>query len=554
MSGPETGAAAGEPTAPVPPQPRVLVGRYRLESVIGRGAMGTVWRAYDDVVHRRVAIKEINLPHGMPAGVAANITDRTLREARAIGALSHPHVITLHDILTVDGRPYIVMEMLHARSLAQLLAQLGPLPPTQAATIGIAVANALLAAHRSGITHRDVKPGNVLVGFDGRVKLTDFGIARTSDDISLTATGLLLGSPAYIAPEAASGEPAGPASDAWGLGAMLFAAVQGRPPFDRSDPIATLTAVISEPVPDCPRAGPLEPVISGLLTKNAADRMTVAQARAELVQVADDPTGMDAVVGTHGADDASTVQSAHPAQPAHPAQSPPGPAGGAGGAGGAGAGGAGAGGAGGAGGAVPPPPWASTGSAGLEPLPAAGPAPQRDRRPRWLLPAALVLALVTGLATFFGARALSDWGRTSTAAAAIGDTRETTGPPVQLTGRQISGIGAFQSPSGNILCSINAEGARCMIKKANYTSTVCTDHPGRIYAELGVTGRGAQRPCTDEAINSLLKLQPVTADFGSLLVGPNGVRCNSQSDGIRCVNSTGGYFRMSQYRFDSEPL
>ncbi|WP_212754359.1 serine/threonine-protein kinase [Nakamurella aerolata] len=536
MAGPES-AAEGEQTAPMQPDARVLIGRYRLESVIGRGAMGTVWRAYDDVVHRRVAIKEINLPHGMPTGVAANITDRTLREARAIGALSHPHVITLHDILTVDGQPYIVMELLHARSLAQLVTQLGPLPPEQAATVGIAVASGLMAAHRSGITHRDVKPGNVLVGYDGRVKLTDFGIARTPDDSSLTATGLLLGSPAYISPEVASGEPAGPASDAWGLGAMLFAAVQGRPPFDRSDPIATLTAVMSEPVPDCPAAGPLAPVISGLLTKNAAERMTVAQARAGLVPIADDPTGMEAVIGTSG-DDADRTAAA-PSRPSVGTLSEPRAAGPAVAAGGPAV--------------VPPPPWASTGSAGLEPLPA-GTGTDRDRRPRWLLPAALALAVVTGLATFFGARALSDWGRSSAAAAARPAAPTTTGRAVELTGKQISGIDAFASPSGNIICSIDADGARCLIKKANYTSTVCTEHPGRIYAELGVTGRGAQQPCTDAKVNGLLNLHPVTAAFGSLLIGPNGVRCNSQSDGIRCVNNAGGYFRMSQYRFDSEPL
>lgn len=181
----------GEP----PPRQRLLAGRYRLDRVIGRGAMGTVWASYDEVLHRAVAIKEVDFPRGMPAHEVAQLADRTLREARAIAAMSNPHVITLYDILPLESGPVIVMELLTARSLAQVLRQEGPMRDGQAATIGVAVAGGLLAAHSAGITHRDVKPGNVLIGHDGRIKLTDFGIARSVDEQTITATGMLLGSP-----------------------------------------------------------------------------------------------------------------------------------------------------------------------------------------------------------------------------------------------------------------------------------------------------------------------------------------------------------------------
>ncbi len=228
---------------------RTIAGRYRLDRILGTGSMGTVWAASDEVLRRRVAIKEIYLPAGAGHHEAALLRERTLREARAIAALSHPNVITLYDILTLPSGPVIVMEMLAARSLGEVLKEVGPLTIGQAATVGLAVASGLSAAHAAGITHRDVKPGNVLIGGDGRIKLTDFGIARSADENPLTATGLLLGSPAYIAPEVASGETAGPPADAWGLGALLFACVEGMPPYDRGSPVATLMAVVSDPVP-----------------------------------------------------------------------------------------------------------------------------------------------------------------------------------------------------------------------------------------------------------------------------------------------------------------
>ena len=273
--------------------PRVLAGRYRLDSVIGKGSMGTVWAATDQVLHRQVAIKEIDFPPGTPAAERAQLEARTLREARAIAALSNPYVITLFDILTLDHGPVIVMELLRARSLAEILRHIGRLPDGQAATIGVAVASGLIAAHAAGITHRDVKPGNVLICDDGRIKLTDFGIARSSADQTMTATGLLLGSPAYIAPEVANGVPVGPISDAWSLGGLLFATVEGRPPFDQGTAIATLTSVVKDPVPPHPHSGRLGAVVSGLLVKTPALRMRIDRALTIMRTVADDPSGMN---------------------------------------------------------------------------------------------------------------------------------------------------------------------------------------------------------------------------------------------------------------------
>ncbi len=290
---PDRPGAGGVPARGASPadHPRVLVGRYRLDAVIGKGSMGTVWAATDQILNRQVAIKEIDFPVGTPAAERAQLEHRTLREARAIAALSNPYVITLFDILTLDNGPVIVMELLHSRSLAEILRKVGRLPDGQAATIGVAVASGLLAAHSAGITHRDVKPGNVLICDDGRIKLTDFGIARSSGDQTMTATGLLLGSPAYIAPEVANGVPAGPISDAWSLGGLLFAAVEGRPPFDQGTAIATLTSVVKDPVPPHPHSGRLGAVVSGLLVKTPNLRMRIDRALMIMRGIADDPSG-----------------------------------------------------------------------------------------------------------------------------------------------------------------------------------------------------------------------------------------------------------------------
>ncbi|HEX6401918.1 MAG TPA: serine/threonine-protein kinase [Pseudonocardiaceae bacterium] len=277
------------------PVPRLVAGRYRLDTVLGRGTMGTVWSARDEVLGRPVAIKEVLLPPGIPDAEADALRERSLREARAIAALSHPNVVTLYDVAREGSAPFVVMELVASRSLAELTRD-GPLPPQQVAAIGAAVAAALQAAHAAGITHRDVKPGNVLVAHDGRIKLTDFGIARNPADQTLTATGLMLGSPAYIAPEIASGGPVNPASDLWGLGATLFAAVEGRPPYDAGTAMATVAAVVQDEVPKTSCSGPLADVISGLMVKDPARRLPLSQVRRllgappEPAQPADSPS------------------------------------------------------------------------------------------------------------------------------------------------------------------------------------------------------------------------------------------------------------------------
>jgi eukaryotic-like serine/threonine-protein kinase len=315
---PDHPAGRDEPPAPGSPHPtgepgrRLVAGRYRLDTLIGHGSTGTVWAATDQLLRRRVAVKKINLPRGMPAE-AARLRERTLREARAAAALSSPHVVTVFDILpaTPTG-PVIVMELLDGQSLAQLIHRQGRLPPGQAATIGVAVASALLAAHAVGITHRDVTPGNVLITGDGFVKLTDFGIARGTAEHTGTGAGVVPGSPAYLAPEIAGGAPAGPASDAWSLGGTLYACVEGRPPFHEGTPIDTVAAVVNDPVPPHPHAAALGPVIAGLLVKSPSLRMTISQARTLLRGVADDPSG--------------TRTAPPPAQPTgHRPASPPGP-------------------------------------------------------------------------------------------------------------------------------------------------------------------------------------------------------------------------------------
>ncbi|MDN5860870.1 MAG: serine/threonine protein kinase, partial [Pseudonocardia sp.] len=252
--------------------------------------MGTVWAGYDEVLQRRVAIKELKVPPGVPTQETLDMRERIMREARALGGLSHPNVITVFDVVDVDGEPLVVMELVPSRNLAELIGEQGALDGRQAAVVGFATAGGLRAAHRAGITHRDVKPGNVLIGDDGRIKLTDFGIARNVADAPMTSAGLVLGSPAYISPEVAAGQPVTPAADLWGLGATLFAAVEGRPPYDvHGDPVSTITEVVDGEVPRPRGSGPLQDVIAALMVKDPDARLPLEQVRLRLRPLLDDP-------------------------------------------------------------------------------------------------------------------------------------------------------------------------------------------------------------------------------------------------------------------------
>ena len=224
---------------------RLVGGRYRLLERLGSGGMGTVWRADDVLLGRQVAVKEVVFPPGTREEEAEVLRERTRREARSAARLDHPSAVTVYDVVEEDGRPWLVLELVEARTLAQAVTADGPLPPDEVARVGLAVLGALEAAHAQGIVHRDVKPSNVLLRADGRVVLTDFGIATATGDSSITHTGLLLGSPAYIAPERARGETPGPASDLWSLGATLCTAVEGKPPYDGGEPLITITKVVS---------------------------------------------------------------------------------------------------------------------------------------------------------------------------------------------------------------------------------------------------------------------------------------------------------------------
>ena len=270
---------------------RVVAGRYRLQSQLGQGGMGTVWLATDAVLGREVAVKEVLFPPYLATQEYRLLFERTMREARAAARFKHPQVTAVHDVIEQDGRPWIVMEHVPSKTLAQVVQENGPIPAHLVAQIGIDLLGGLHAAHEAGIVHRDVKPGNVLIGMGWHAWLTDFGIATSSGDTSLTGTGLLLGSPSYMAPERIRDEEPDPAVDLWSLGATLFTAVEGRPPFERGDPMATLLAVTTEPPPEMPAAGSLAPVLTGLLTKDPARRLTAEQARAGLERALAEPVG-----------------------------------------------------------------------------------------------------------------------------------------------------------------------------------------------------------------------------------------------------------------------
>ncbi|MCB5181853.1 serine/threonine-protein kinase [Streptomyces antimicrobicus] len=268
---------------------RLLARRYRLVSVLGKGGMGTVWRAQDETLGRTVAVKELRFGNGVDEDEKRRLITRTLREAKAIARIRNNGAVTVFDVVDEDARPWIVMELIEGPSLAEYIRERGPLTPRRAAEVGLAVLDVLKAAHGQGILHRDVKPSNVLIADTGRVVLTDFGIAQVEGDPSVTSTGMLVGAPSYISPERARGQRPGPPADMWSLGGLLYAAVEGVPPYDKGNALATLTAVMTEPVEPPKNAGPLTEVIYGLLVKDPARRLDDAGARAMLTAVVNAP-------------------------------------------------------------------------------------------------------------------------------------------------------------------------------------------------------------------------------------------------------------------------
>ena len=276
---------------------RRVANRYELTDELGHGGMGVVWRATDTLLGRQVALKEVDLPRGVEAGGRESLRARVSREARAAARLSHPGVVTVYDIAHDGEQDFIVMELVSAPTLEELVRTGGPLAPQRAARLGLGLLDALEAAHRAGIVHRDLKPKNVMVREDGATKLADFGIASVQGDPRLTATGLVVGSPAYMAPEQVEAQAVSPATDLWALGATLWFAVEGQPPFGGGE-FQTLSAIVNGQPRRPERLGPLTPVLARLLVKDPAARATPAQLRPLLRQVAEGAGGGVWTTGT----------------------------------------------------------------------------------------------------------------------------------------------------------------------------------------------------------------------------------------------------------------
>ncbi|WP_063797577.1 serine/threonine-protein kinase [Saccharothrix sp. NRRL B-16348] len=292
--------------------------RYTPVERLGSGAMGVVWRAHDELLHRDVAIKQLLLP-GLDAAEVDEACRRAMREARIAARLQHPNAVGVFDVVVEDGKPCLVMEYVPSRSLAAVLTERGPLPPVEAARIGGHVASALAAAHRAGVVHRDIKPGNVLLGADGTVKITDFGISRAVGDVTVTRTGMLAGTLAYLAPELARGADPTPASDLFSLGATLYALVEGRPPFGGGDnDLGMLHRIAGGRVVPPTRSGPLTGVLTRLLANDPAARPRAEQASRELAAL----TGSAPTQPTPFAPSAPTPSAPPPTRAMSPAYTP----------------------------------------------------------------------------------------------------------------------------------------------------------------------------------------------------------------------------------------
>ncbi|MDQ3897195.1 MAG: serine/threonine protein kinase, partial [Actinomycetota bacterium] len=265
---------------------QLVADRYELLESVGRGGFGVVWRACDTLLERHVAVKEIHIPGFLSEEDRAGLREKVLKEARAAARLDHPNAVTVFDVIDDDGHPVIVMELVDAPNLSEIVARAGPLEPSEVARIGLEVLAVLRAAHARGIVHRDVKPANVMVSESGRVRLGDFGVAAVLDDPTVSTSGAVTGSPAYMAPEQATNKGALEESDLWSLGATMYFAVEGHPPFDKGAPLPTLTSIVQDPPRPAERAGALGPVLDGLLVKDPAARLSPDELEARLLDVA----------------------------------------------------------------------------------------------------------------------------------------------------------------------------------------------------------------------------------------------------------------------------
>ncbi|MEU5881968.1 serine/threonine-protein kinase [Spirillospora sp. NPDC047279] len=376
--------------------PQVIAERYELVELLGSGGMGAVWRARDRMLDREVAVKEVSLPPGIDDVQRERTYARTFREARSAARLDHPGIVTVFDVIEHDRRPWIVMRLVRAPALDKVISREGPLPPARVAAIGAGLLEALRAAHAAGVVHRDVKPGNVLMQHD-RAVLTDFGIATVAGDETLTQAGAVVGSPAYLAPEVARRQKASPASDLWSLGATLYAAVEGRPPYQRDDVWGVMAAVLSDDPDPMRRAGPLAPVIEGLLHKDPDQRTRPEDALQRLRQIAQGAEGAPFQAGGTG------WAPPHPPHPPHPVTVDGGPARDM---------------------TLPPPPPPGT----LEPP------PRRSRSPRWALivPAgvlAVILAASVLIVLVFVNGEDDDPGVTSSSSGSPGARTSVSGSP-----------------------------------------------------------------------------------------------------------------------------
>lgn len=298
--------------------PRTIAGRYLVDRAVGRGGMGTVWLCRDEVLGRQVAVKQIG---ALPGETTFDVA-RALREARSSAALNHPHVVAIYDAVEDETGNWLVMEYVPSRTLAEIVAEEGPLDPVRVAGLGAQAAEGLAAAHARGTVHRDVKPSNLLITEDDHVKITDFGISRTHGDVELTRTGLVTGTPSYLSPEAARGESGGTASDVWALGATLWTAVEGVGPYaDRDNALAVLNAIVSEPTPVPAHGGPLTDHVTRMMDHDPGARPSMGMVVASL-QAVHRGEAAPAVVPEPEPDDAA----GHPVPPVPPPVPPSGPA------------------------------------------------------------------------------------------------------------------------------------------------------------------------------------------------------------------------------------